>query len=158
MTIVLPDRESVELLHEAAINYSGGKPGVHNEGLILSAIGRPITFASYNEAYDIDDICAILIDSIARNHGFSDGNKRTALLTAIFTYRVNGIHFKATEEMNADFDELVMWVVNSKPSVKKVSNRLKTLRKRHEGNEESWAAMFTAFRNAMLNSGKHKKS
>lgn len=155
MTIVLPDRDSVELLHEAVLHYSGGKQGIHNEKLILSAIERPLTHTQYVKDYDLDTICALLIDSIARNHGFMDGNKRTALLTAIFTYRVNGVHFKATEAMNMDFDSLVMWVVNKKPSVEQIRKRLKKLRKIHQRSEESWGAMFTAFARAMVNGDRH---
>ena len=145
MDIVLPDRESIELMHEAVLLYSGGKSGVHEEKLILSAIQRPATYVQYVDEYDLDTICALLIDSVARYHGYKDGNKRTALMTAIFTYKVNGVHFKATAAMNVDFDELVMWVVNSKPEIDEISDRLKSLRKLHEGNEETWAAVLAAF-------------
>lgn len=154
MTIVLPDRESIELLHEAVLMYSGGKPGVHDEKLVLGAIERPLTYTQYVNEYDLDTICALLIDSVARNHGFRDGNKRTALLTAIFTYRVNGIYFIASKEMNEDFDELVMWVVNKKPSVQALTKRLKKLRSLYQGKKESWGALFGAFAKAMLDKDK----
>lgn len=157
MTIILPDRESLELLHEAVLMYSSGRPGVHSESLLLSAIGRPLTYADYNDEYTLDDICAVLIHSVATNHGFNDGNKRTALLTAFFTYRVNGVHFKATESMNIDFDELVMWVVRAKPTIERISSRLQKLREKHEGNEESWGSMFTAFASAMIKTGRKKE-
>jgi death-on-curing protein len=149
MTIALPDRESIELLHDAVLSYSGGRAGIHDENLIISAVERPLTYVEYVESYDLDTICALIIDSVARYHGYKDGNKRTALLMAIFAYRVNEVHFKATQEMNVDFDDLVMWVVIKKPGIDKISNRLKQLREIHEGNEEPWSAMFTAFRNAM---------
>lgn len=58
MEIILPDRESLELLHDAVIAYSGGRSGVNKESLLLSSIGRPLTYADYNEDYDLDDICA----------------------------------------------------------------------------------------------------
>lgn len=157
MEIILPDRESLELLHDAVIAYSGGRNGIHKESLLLSSIGRPLTYADYNEDYDLDDICAVIIDSVARNHGFNDGSERTALLTAIYTYRVNGVHFDATEKMNMDFDELVMWVVNKKPTVTEIAGRLKELRKCHEGSWEGWTNMFMAFANAMRNSGNGKE-
>jgi|GEM_PF-3347705 death-on-curing family protein len=145
MIISLPDRESLELLHEVALDLSGGKPGVHDEKMLLSAIERPLTYIQYIDKYDLDTVCALLIDSVARYHGFRDGNKRTALMTAIFTYRVNGVHFKATAQMNMDFDELVMWVVKKKPSIDKITERLCELRVLHEGNEETWSALFEAF-------------
>jgi len=149
MTIALPDRESIELLHEAVLSYSGGRAGIHDEKLILSAIERPLTYVEYVDTYDLDTIGALIIDSVARYHGYRDGNKRTALLMAIFTYRVNDVHFKATKQMNVDFDELVMWVVTAKPGIDEISARLKELRKLHQGKEESWRTLFTAFKNAM---------
>lgn len=84
MEIILPDRESVELVHDVAL-MTGGLSGVHSENLIQAAVQRPITYIGYVDDYDLDTICAVLIESIARNHGFKDGNKRTALMTAIYT-------------------------------------------------------------------------
>lgn len=154
MNIILPDRESIELLHEAVLDYSGGKAGVHDEKLILGAIERPVTYVQFVDDYDLDTICALLIESVARNHGFKDGNKRTALLTAIFTYRVNDVYFVATEQMNKDFDALVMWVVIKKPSIERIAKRLKELRTLHEGSQETWGAVFAAFSQAMRSRNK----
>lgn len=149
MAIILPDRESVELLHDAVLSYSTGRPGILNDKIIHGAIERPVTYTEYIESYNIDTVCALLIDSIARNHGYNDGNKRTALLTAIFTYRINGVHFVASEQMNYDFDELVMWVVNEKPSIDKLTVRLQELKSLHAGKQESWGSIFHAFSSAM---------
>jgi death-on-curing protein len=50
--------------------------GTPNPGLVESAIGRP-----YNGHYrSIEKKCAALVESISRNHGFADGNKRTAVI------------------------------------------------------------------------------
>ena len=69
--------------HEEAISY-GGRPGVANLALIESAIGRP-----YHGYYDtIAQMAAALLESMVKNHGFTDGNKRTAwLLTVTFLDR-----------------------------------------------------------------------
>lgn len=151
MNIILPDRETVDLLHEMVLDLTGGKPGVHDEKLIQGAIERPVTYVQYVDEYDIDTVCALLLDSIARNHGFRDGNKRTALLAAVFTYRVNKVHFRANDKMNTDFDDLVMWIVNSKPKIDKIVTKLKALRVLHEGKKDSWSTHFTAFSKAMRN-------
>lgn len=145
MNINLPDRESLDIIHDAVLAFSGGKTGIHDESLLLSAVERPLTYVQYVDDYTLDTICALLIDSIARYHGFKDGNKRTALMTAIFTYRINGVHFVATEAMNTDFDDLVMWVVKKKPTIDEIEARLQELRDLHDGDKESWAAMFAAF-------------
>jgi death-on-curing protein len=145
MSIILPDYESIELVHDVVLEFSGGKTGIHSKKLILSAIERPATYIQYIDAYDIDTICALLIDSIARYHGFKDGNKRTALLSAVFTYRLNGVYFKASARMNRDFDALVMWVVQEKPAIEEIALRLSTLRSKHEGTNESWRKVLDAF-------------
>jgi prophage maintenance system killer protein len=87
-----------------------------------------------------------MIDSIARYHGFNDGNKRTALMTTLFTYRKNGVHFKATMTMNKKFDALVMWTVKKKPEIPEIEQRLRKLREEFEiSTEQSPANMFRAF-------------
>lgn len=143
-------------IHDTVLMVSGGRPGVHVASDIHRAIERPMTYASYRDEYDIDTVCALLIDSIARYHGFNDGNKRTALMTAILTYRINEIHFKATDSMNEEFDALVMWVVNHKPEVEEIEERLKSLRKTHEiGGEQSIATLFNSFVSMLVKKQNH---
>ncbi len=60
--------------HERAINSFGGRPGIHDLGLIESAIARPYS-GYYRPVYKK---AAALLYSVAANHGFVDGNKRTA--------------------------------------------------------------------------------
>lgn len=62
--------------HENALQF-GGAEGISNSSLIESAIGRPYT-GYYRPIYMKT---AALAHSLCRNHGFTDGNKRTALLT-----------------------------------------------------------------------------
>jgi death-on-curing protein len=154
MTYILPDTESVELLHEVVLTFSSGKDGIHDYKLIESAVKRPESYTHYAGSYNLDTICALLIDSLARYHGFRDGNKRTALMTAIYTYKLNGVHFVASVEMNTAFDELVMWVVTKKPGVPDIYRRLEKLRSLYEGKEQNWGTILTAFVNAKI---KHKR-
>jgi death-on-curing protein len=61
--------------HDRALRF-GGIKGVPNPALVQSAIQRP-----YNGHYrTIERKAAALIQSVAGNHGFADGNKRTALI------------------------------------------------------------------------------
>lgn len=61
--------------HEAALRR-GGREGVINLNLVRSAIERP--YSGYYRAMPAK--AAALVESVARNHGFTDGNKRTCLL------------------------------------------------------------------------------
>lgn len=56
-----------------------------------SAILRPQTTVGGQDAYpDIHTKAAALFHSIARNHAFLDGNKRTAVIAVDVFYRLNG--------------------------------------------------------------------
>ncbi|MBM3541298.1 MAG: type II toxin-antitoxin system death-on-curing family toxin, partial [Alphaproteobacteria bacterium] len=61
--------------HRRALEF-GGRAGVLDIGLVESAIGRP-----YSGFYrSLPAKAAALIQSMATNHGFADGNKRTTVI------------------------------------------------------------------------------
>ncbi|MCW1920637.1 type II toxin-antitoxin system death-on-curing family toxin [Rhodobacter sp. KR11] len=64
--------------HDEALTY-GGRPGILNLDGIESAIGRP--YSGYHRK--ISQKAAALLEALAQNHGFVDGNKRTALLATL---------------------------------------------------------------------------
>ena len=70
---------------------------MHDEGLIESALARPKNLFAYHPKSDICDLAASLAFELAKNHGFSDGNKRTALAAAAMLLRLNGLKFIAAE-------------------------------------------------------------
>lgn len=61
--------------HERAL-LSGGAPGIQSLDSLLSAIGRPYT-GYYRSIFRK---AAALLQSIAINHAFNDGNKRTSII------------------------------------------------------------------------------
>lgn len=66
-------------MHEEIIQASGGRHGILNKSALLSALARP-----YSGYYlTLDDQVSALIESVVQNHGFVDGNKRTAAMLAI---------------------------------------------------------------------------
>lgn len=68
-----------------------GPGGVRDIGLIESACMRPRATAYGEDAYpSIWEKAAALLQSLARNHGFTDGNKRTAWTAAAAFLAVNG--------------------------------------------------------------------
>jgi len=54
---------------------------------------------------------AALLESIARNHGFRDGNKRTAMAAAVLYLSQNSIEVAFT---NQEYEEIMLHVVNDK--------------------------------------------
>lgn len=70
-------------LHSRAIEDFGGAEGVRDRGALESALARPAAafggMPAYNDAFDR---VAALLESVVQNHGFVDGNKRTAVMAA----------------------------------------------------------------------------
>lgn len=78
--------------HVARINADlVGAGGIRDVGLIESACGRPQATAFGDDAYPgAWEKAAALLQSLACNHPFTDGNKRTAWLAAVTFLAVNG--------------------------------------------------------------------
>jgi death-on-curing protein len=83
--------EQVLFLHSRLITETGGAHGVHDLGMLLSALGQPQTTFEDKELYpDLFMKTACLMDSLVRNHPFVDGNKRTAITSAGIFLWING--------------------------------------------------------------------
>jgi death-on-curing protein len=68
-----------------------GKQQVRDVALLEAAAARPAASAFGQDAYPtLNEKVAALFHSIARNHPFTDGNKRTATVASIFMFKVNG--------------------------------------------------------------------
>ena len=66
-------------IHDRQLAEHGGNPGVHDEGLLDSALAHPQQLHAYGDPRaDLADLAASLALGLARNHPFIDGNKRTA--------------------------------------------------------------------------------
>ena len=83
--------------HQRALE-TGGAPGILNADAIYSAIGRPYT-GYYRHIWSK---AAALTHSLVTNHGFTDGNKRTALLTVHLLVERSGWTFVPGTENQID--------------------------------------------------------
>lgn len=83
----------VLFLHDQALREYGGVQGVKDDGLLQSALGRPVNKLGYAEpgALDLFDLAAAYAYGIASNHAFNDGNKRTAWSCCALFLKVNGV-------------------------------------------------------------------
>ncbi len=82
-------REAIEIIHHEQILEHGGLPGLKDANALESALARPVNKAAYGEE-DIHALAAAYLYGIVRNHGFSDGNKRTGWLAAFTFLLING--------------------------------------------------------------------
>ncbi|WP_042688175.1 type II toxin-antitoxin system death-on-curing family toxin [Candidatus Glomeribacter gigasporarum] len=73
--------EVVYAIHDRQLAEHGGQDGLRDAGAIASALARPQNRAAYGQP-DIADLAAAYAYGLAKNHGFIDGNKRTAWVAA----------------------------------------------------------------------------
>ena len=95
MTHDFPTIEEVIAMHNALISAFGGSLGLRDEGALASALMRP-QLGYYD---GLIQEAAALMESLANNHAFVDGNKRVAFFATDTFLRMNG-HF-----INCDNDE-----------------------------------------------------
>lgn len=78
-------------LHDLILLESDGLTGVRDQGLLESALFKVVEGFGGEDSYPtLFTKAAIIGFSIAQNHVFSDGNKRTALETMLLILEMNG--------------------------------------------------------------------
>lgn len=90
-------RELVEAMHTEQLRLHGGAPGIRDEGMLESALARPIQKEAYGEP-DICELAAAYLFGIAKNHPFVDGNKRTAFAAADLFLVLNGLSLEVEQQ------------------------------------------------------------
>ncbi|WP_405853843.1 type II toxin-antitoxin system death-on-curing family toxin [Streptomyces sp. NBC_00090] len=93
MSCVYLSAEDVLVIAEHAVDDQDVV--VRDAGLLESAVHRPAAAMFGEEAYpDLLDKAAALLQSLAINHPFLDGNKRTAWLSCVTFLAMNGIQLR----------------------------------------------------------------
>lgn len=101
--IFLIDADVMTIAREVA-----GEALVRDHGLIASAVARPRASAFGEDAYpDLETKAAALLQSLARNPPFVDGNKRVGFMAAAVFLWMNG---RALTMSNDEAYELVVAV------------------------------------------------
>lgn len=116
--VLYPTLEEALELHERLIERFGGKAGVLDLGLLASALGRP--GSGYYDTLSLQG--AALMQSLAQNHAFTDGNKRMAFaLTAIFL-RMNGYRLVVKPDNGEKF--IVGELIGKKANIERIAQWL----------------------------------
>ena len=89
--MVYLSKEDVMLMHGILIHQLGGHAGLRDEGALEAALHRP------QSGYypDLVSQAAALFESLAINHPFVDGNKRTAFAVMDTFLRSNNMRINA---------------------------------------------------------------
>jgi death-on-curing protein len=90
-------KKALLLLHEESLSTFGGARGMRDEGLLDSALARPLNTHAYNEECTIADLAASYAFGIAKNHAFVDGNKRASFLSIGLFLAINGYRLTADQ-------------------------------------------------------------
>jgi len=92
--------EVVLAVHNEQLAMHGGLSGVRDRGAVESALARPRNLVAYEACDDVARLAAAYAYGITRNHGFADGNKRSALVTADLFLMMNGYELVSSPEDN----------------------------------------------------------
>jgi len=83
--------------HDRQIDIHGGLRGLRDEGLLDSALMRPVNAFAYENA-DLHTVAALYAAGIIQNHPFLDGNKRTGFVACLTFLLANGQKLTASME------------------------------------------------------------
>lgn len=75
----------------------GGLSGLRDDGLLESALNRPLQLFHYGTPSHFD-LAASYAHGIVKNHPFLDGNKRAGFMAAYTFLGINGWQLEAPEE------------------------------------------------------------
>jgi len=119
--------EAVEAIHDEVLAAHAGLAGLRDRALLESAVAAPQ--ASFGGEYLMQEpveIAAAYLFYLCRNHAFLDGNKRTALASAVLFLRMNGLLLPGV--LNADdWEALVVDVGASRLDRDQTTARLRSL-------------------------------
>ena len=101
MTRDFPTIQEVIVIHGVLIETFGGSPGIRDEGALAAALMRP-QLGYYDS---LIEQAAALMESLANNHPFVDGNKRAAFFVTDTFLRMNG------RFIDCDDDEAYAFIV-----------------------------------------------
>lgn len=122
--IKYPTLDEALYLHKILIERFGGTSSVLDLGLLESALARPRS--GYYKT--LSEQAAALMHSLAKNHSFSDGNKRMALsLTSVFLL-MNG--YRLDLSTNEAEDLIIKLATGSMDSVSDIADCLEKSMKR----------------------------
>ncbi len=88
--------EVLYVVHSEQLAEHGGLAGLRDANALESAIARPRQLAHYGTP-DVAELAAAYGYGIARNHPFSDGNKRTAFVAVELFLALNGCELMASD-------------------------------------------------------------
>ena len=119
--------EIVEI-HTDQIQRYGGSEGIRDMSLLSSAVATP--YASFSDRFlhtNIYEMAAAYAFHICQNHPFIDGNKRTALASALVFLELNGI---SVSDPGGKLYDAVIAIANGEMNKNEFAKILKDLKEK----------------------------
>jgi death-on-curing protein len=88
--------DQVLAIHSRQLRRFGGAAGLRDDGLLRSAIERPVNKWHYQQA-GLAELAAAYAFGLAKNHAFVDGNKRIAFMSMMTFLRKNSVRFSPAQ-------------------------------------------------------------
>ena len=115
-------------MHSRQLRRFGGAAGLRDEGMLRSALERPVDKWSYEQA-GLPELAAAYAFGLAKNHAFVDGNKRIAFMSMVAFLRKNGVRFSPDQAQATAIimslaageiseESLTRWIRDNWPKVK----------------------------------------
>ncbi|WNV12077.1 type II toxin-antitoxin system death-on-curing family toxin [Tardiphaga sp. 709] len=96
MTVPIEPRwityEQAIAIHSRQLRRFGGAAGLRDEGMLRSALERPINKWRYEQS-ELAELAAAYAYGLAKNHAFVDGNKRIAFMSMMIFLDKNRVAF-----------------------------------------------------------------
>jgi death-on-curing protein len=90
-------RQALLLKHAESLRLFGGAEGLRDEGMLDSALARPVDAWSYRGETRIAHRAAAYAFGLSKNHPFIDGNKRAAFIAYVGFLKLNGFNLVASQ-------------------------------------------------------------
>lgn len=118
------NKKALIYLHGESLVEHGGLAGIRDEGLLESALHRPLNLYHYEQERDIAKLATAYGFGLIRNHPFVDGNKRAGFLAVGLFLTLNGFNLIASQleainiilalaEGQIDEQKFYQWLKNS---------------------------------------------
>ena len=85
-------------MHAEIVRTLGGLHGARDKSVVESALDRPRNLFGHNPTADLADLAAAYGFGLTTNHGYMDGNERTAFQVMFVFLGLNGFTLVAPDE------------------------------------------------------------
>ncbi len=120
--------EDILFIHQQEIQNSGGEPNIRDQEGIKACVDAPKASFGGDYLHDLFEMVASYISCLTMRHPFVDGNKRTALASALTFLYLND--YSVEESYDEELADLVLDFVTKKISKEEIAEYFRAKSKR----------------------------